>query len=126
MDNSDPVDFNNKYRLLTKEYCIRLCNSLNVEVNTEVGKVILRQVVRSGTSFAANFHAATRARSAREYYSKLCIVVEECDETLFWIDLLISGQLIQNNGLSSLREETFNFLRLFSSVRKNVKNKLNP
>jgi len=48
----------------------------------------VNQIIRSSSSVAANFRAATRARSDAAFYAKICIVVEECDETLFWLDYL--------------------------------------
>jgi four helix bundle protein len=52
-------------------------------------------------SVAENFRATTRARSSKEYFSKLCIVVEECDETLFWLELLGENELIDNEKIES-------------------------
>ena len=52
------------------------------------GKAIANQIVRSGTSVGANYRAVCRARSDREFISKMNIVVEESDETLFWLELI--------------------------------------
>ncbi len=55
---------------------------------SEVGKVIVKQLIRSATSTAANYRAACIARSKKEFYAKMSIVVEEADETLFWLEVL--------------------------------------
>ena len=49
----------------------------------------VKQIVRSSSSVVANYRAATRARSDAEFYARICIVAEECDETLFWLEYLI-------------------------------------
>ena len=54
----------------------------------EIGKVLGRQMLRCGTSVGANYRAACRARSAKEFRAKLGIVEEEADECLYWLDLL--------------------------------------
>jgi four helix bundle protein len=64
---------------------VRFCHSLPVEWDVrEMGK----QLLRSGTSVAANYRACTRARSDKEFCSKLAVVVEEADESQLWIELL--------------------------------------
>jgi len=74
-------DFNNKYCERTKLFTIQLVKTLDWVQGREATRVIIRQILRSGTSISANFRAASRACSKAEYYSKICIVVEECDET---------------------------------------------
>ena len=55
---------------------------------TYVVKVIANQIVRSGTSVGANYRAVCRARSDKEFISKMNIVLEEADETLFWLEII--------------------------------------
>ena len=66
---------------------------------------IYKQLIRSSTSVAANFHAAIRARSQAEYYSKICIVVEECDETYFWLDWLMDGNFVDRSIIEPYLKE---------------------
>ncbi len=56
--------------------------------------IIGKQLLRSCTSIAANYRAVNRARSQKERYAKMCIVVEEADETLFWLELLGESDLV--------------------------------
>jgi four helix bundle protein len=55
---------------------------------TDEARIIGKQLLRSSTSVASNYRAACRSRSRQEFYAKICIVVEESDETLFWLELL--------------------------------------
>jgi four helix bundle protein len=114
-------DFNNKYCERTKFFTIQLVKALNLEYTKEATRVIIRQILRSGTSISANFRAASRARSKAEYYSKICIVVEECDETLFWLEILLEAALFPKDKLLPLQKESSELLKIFSSTRKTLK-----
>jgi four helix bundle protein len=118
------TDFNSKYRNRTRAFAIQLCRTLKVQTRDEVSRIIIKQVVRSGSSVTSTFYAATRARSSAEFYSKLCIVVEECDETAFWMDLLISAELVESDKIEPLRKEALKLLYVFATVRKNLKEKI--
>ena len=75
-------------KLRTKTFVkeiIKLCRRLP---NSREGKLIGNQIFRSGTSIDANYRSACRARSKAEFISKLSIVEEEADETLFWLELI--------------------------------------
>jgi four helix bundle protein len=126
MENSEKNDFNPKFRVRTRQFAINLCKMLNKPQNGESNRVIVKQIIRSGTSVASNFYAATRARSKGEYYSKLCIVVEECDETFFWLDLLKDAEFMREEQILELYKETEELLKVFSTTKKNLKSKLNP
>jgi four helix bundle protein len=81
---------------------IRLCRTVP---RTEVSRIICRQLLRSATSVAANYRAVCRARSTPDFTSKLGIVLEESDETLFWIELLVeTGAVALENARASLME----------------------
>ena len=124
MENAGNFTFNTTYRLRTKQFAIALCKLFNKTQGGESTRVIIKQIIRSGTSIAANFYAATRARSTAEYYSKLCIVVEECDETLFWLDLLKDAELMKNEQLIQLFKETEELLKVFATTKKHLKTKI--
>jgi four helix bundle protein len=115
-------DFNNKYCERTKFFTIQLVRTLDLYHTREATRVIIRQILRSGTSISANFRAASRARSKAEYYSKICIVVEECDETLFWLEILLETDLLLKDKLLPLQKETTELLKIFSTTRKTLKN----
>jgi four helix bundle protein len=80
--------------------------------------VIGKQLLRSATSVGANYRSACRGRSKAEFIAKLGIVEEECDETLYWFDLLLDGGLIKPGKLASLKQEGTEILAMIvSSIR---------
>lgn len=119
MENNN--DFNNKYCLRTKKLAIAICKEFNSAQSKESTRVIVRQILRSATSVAANFRAATRARSRSEYYSKICITVEECDETVFWLEMLNEADLWSQARLINLVKESNELLKIFSTTKKKLR-----
>ena len=116
--------FNNQFGERCKNLAIHICRFLK-KMPYDISTIeINRQMVRSGTSIAVNFRAAGRAGSIRKYYAKICIVVEECDETLFWIELLesITGDKIPD--LSAIKNETVELLRVYSTTNRKTREKL--
>ena len=72
---------------------------------TEEAKIIGRQLLRSSSSVGANYQAACRARSQAEFHSKLSIVVEEADESVFWMEVLIEAKIVAKADLAILKDE---------------------
>ena len=117
-------NFNDVFQARTKKFAVKIIHFYiaNCKREDEL-RIIGKQFFRSGTSVAANFRAYTRARSEAERYSKLCIVVEETDETFFWFEILEESGLISNDKLSEIKQESFELLKVFSSVRSKMKAK---
>ena len=84
----------------TKKFAVRIIKAFARLPKDEAVRVIGRQFLRSGTSLAANYRAACRARSAADFISKISVVVEETDETLFWFELLVEAELAKKNWSS--------------------------
>ena len=84
--------------------------------------VIGKQLLRSATSTAANYRAVTRARSKKEFYAKLSITIEECDETLFWMEILTETNLVKNDHIKPIMDETTEILKILSKSRKTISN----
>ena len=123
MESKNYGDFNSKYCDRTKILAIAICKEFNSPQTKESLRVIVRQIIRSATSVAANFRAAVRARSRAEYYSKICIVVEECDETLFWLEILKDGDLYAQERITKMMAETSELLKIFSITKKKLRDK---
>src|SRR5882672_3667704 len=70
------------------EFAVLIAKLCRVVRRSPDGRAIANQLFRSATSVAANYRASCRARSLREFVAKLGVVVEECDESLFWLELL--------------------------------------
>ena len=83
--------------------------------------VISRQLLRSGTSVAANFREASRARSVAEFVSKLEVCVQEADESDLWLQLLRDDCAVEELLLSQLLEETNELISIFVTMAKRSK-----
>jgi four helix bundle protein len=99
----------------SKKFALRIINAFSRLPKTEAARVIGRQFLRSGTSVAANYRAACRARSAADFISKISIVVEETDETLFWLELAVEANLVPAKAVESLLVGCEELLRIFSA-----------
>lgn len=113
-------DFNQKYCKRTKIFAVDVIKFFGSLPKQTEYHVIGKQLLRSGTSVAANFRAAARARSNKEYYSKISIVVEECDEVLFWLELLEESDLMEASKTAILKNEAEELLKIFATTRKNA------
>ena len=118
------ISFNEQFRVRTKKFAIELCKFLEKLPYQDSSKIFKKQAIRSGSSVAANFRAACRARSDAEYYSKLCIVVEECDETIFWLEMIGEMNPKNTEQIFHLQKEAQELLNVFSSTKKKLKNRL--
>ena len=87
---------------------------------TEEAKIIGRQLLRSSSSVGANYRAACRARSQAEFHSKLSIVVEEADESVFWMEVLVEAEVVKESELNYLTDEANQILKIASASRKTV------
>jgi four helix bundle protein len=84
--------------------------------------VIGKQVVRSGTSVGAQYREAHRARSTAEFISKLECVVQELDETIYWLELLVGGGFVASVKLNSLHKEANELMAIFVASIRTAKN----
>jgi four helix bundle protein len=89
----------------TKAFAVRIVKAFARLPKDEAVRVIGRQFLRSGTSLAANYRAACRSRSAADFISKISVVAEETDETLFWFELLVEAELAKKNLIEPLTKE---------------------
>ena len=89
----------------TKKFALRIMRLANNLPKPLTGRVIGNQLARRGTSVGDNHHSACRARSKAEFISRLGIVLEETNESEFWLELFIEGNLSKTESVSSrLRE----------------------
>jgi four helix bundle protein len=99
----------------TKKFALRVIRLIQALPKGRVADVIGRQLIRSGTSVGANYRAACRARSQAEFVAKLGIVEEEADESIYWMELLIEADLMNETKLSSLMKEADEILAIVVS-----------
>ena len=108
----------------TRKFALRILKLCDVLPRTTSGRAIAHQLVRSGTSIGANYRAACRARSRAEFVAKLGIVVEEADETQYWLDLLSDSAIVRNDRLCGLRQEVTELLAIFSASQFTAKQRI--
>jgi four helix bundle protein len=123
MENSN--DFNNTYCLRTMKFGQSVYKFTDTIKITESSRNLIRQLSRCSSSVAANLRAASRARSRAEYYAKMCIVVEECDECCFWLDFMKDLVVVNETSRSNLLKEAEELLKVFSKTKKKLKENLN-
>ena len=90
---------------------------------TYVTRVIINQIVKSGTSVGANYRAAQRARSDREFIAKMNIVLEETDETLFWLEIIKYKNWIADDLINKMMRDADELTAIFVTILKNINNK---
>lgn len=90
----------------TKEFSLRILKVVSSLPQTTEAKVISYQIAKSGTSVGANYRAACRSRSTKEFIAKLGVVLEEADETAFWLELIVESNMLPSNRIKPLLQET--------------------
>lgn len=107
----------------TKLFALRIIKLYQSLPKTTETHIIGKQLLRSATSIAANYRAACRARSNSEYYSKISIVIEETDETMFWLEILWETNIVKQERLQDLYNENEEILKIMVISRKNSEKK---
>jgi len=102
-------------RARTKQFAIRIVRLFKSLPKTDEARIIRKQVMRSGTSVAANYRAVGRARSRAEFVSKMGVVVEEADETVLWLELLIDTGVVRKVLMESILAEANELLAIFAA-----------
>ena len=111
----------------TKAFALRVMKLVDALPRTTAGRAIGNQLVRSGTSVGANYRAACRGRSKAEFVAKLGVVIEEADETGFWMELIIDGALMEHDKVESLLNEASELVAIFTASQKTAKSAIsNP
>ncbi len=118
MERSYPAE---ELKRRTKQFAIRIIRLVQALPGTDVARVIGKQLLRSGTSVAANYRAVCRARSKAEFISKIGIVVEEADESVFWLELLVEAKVVAQNRMDELQKEAAELLAIFAASQHTAK-----
>ena len=107
-------------KLRTKQFALRVIRLVAALPKTIEGRAIASQLVRSGTSVAANYRAACRARSRSEFVAKMGVVLEEADETQLWLELIIDSKLLPIIRVKPLLEQANELVAIFVTSRKSA------
>jgi four helix bundle protein len=108
-------------KLRTKTYANRVVKLCSALPNNWVAQTLGRQLLRSGTSVGANYRAVCRAKSKLDFINKLRIVEEECDESLFWMELLVDNEIVALSRLRNLMKEGSQILAIIVSSAKTAR-----
>lgn len=107
----------------TKNFALRVMRLYRALPNAAEIQVIGKQLLRSGTSVAANHRSALRGRSRSEFIAKIGIVREEADESLFWLELLRDSGFVKPELLNPLFEEAKELTAIFTTAYETAKSK---
>jgi four helix bundle protein len=104
----------------TKHFALRILKLVAALPRSIAGRTIGGQLARSGTSVAANYRAACRARSKAEFISRLGVVEEEADESALWLELIIESKLMKKELVEALWTEADELVAIMTSSRKSA------
>ena len=105
----------------TKRFALRIIRLFRYLPRTTEAQVLGKQLLRSGTSIGANYRAAGRARSKAEFIAKMGLVVEEADETVFWIECLLESGIVKSDLLTDLLSEANQLLAIFAASQRTAR-----
>lgn len=113
-----------EFKARTKDLALRVVRMIGVMPKNQMeSQIICRQLLRSATSVGANYRAACRAKSTADMISKLSIVLEEADETLYWMELLVESGLVPAHKLGNLMKETNEIVAMLVTSLKTLRSK---
>jgi four helix bundle protein len=96
----------------TFQFGVRVVRAVESLPKTEIPRTLGRQLLRAGTSVGANYRAAARARSQADFIAKLGIVEEECDEAMYWMEMIVELKLVRAARLAKLLVEANELLAI--------------
>ena len=112
-------EFNENFRRRTKKFAVDVINYLSGLPPLKSMRVIDYQLTKSATSISANYRAACRGRSKAEFHAKISIVVEEADESQFWLEMIEDLKIDNSDELKRLQNEALEILKVCSKARRN-------
>src|SRR5204863_3113018 len=108
-----------------KAFALRILKLADALPKTTAGRALSSQIVRSGTSVAANYRATCRAKSSPDFIAKMGTVEEEADETLFWLELLEESALVPAAKLTAIKQEANELIAItVASIKTARRNRL--
>jgi len=108
-------------RQRTRAFALRVIRLVEALPKTRTAEVIGKQLLRAGTSVGANYRAACRAKSTRDFIYKMALVEEEADESLYWMELLVEAGLVKIERLQSLMVEADELIAITVSSIKTAR-----
>ncbi|MEO6131992.1 MAG: four helix bundle protein [Saprospiraceae bacterium] len=113
-------EFNEHFRKRTMEFALAVLRFIETVPLTPATRVMVYQMAKAGTSVGANYRASCRSRSKNERIAKICIVVEEADETQYWLELFDKTSYRDRNQLKLLIIECGEILKVMTSLKESL------
>lgn len=120
MSQNDKIEFIEKLKHRFKLYVVHSTKIYQSLPNTGEARIYGNQFLRSASSSGANYRAACRARSSNEFYAKMSIVIEELDESCFWMEIMVETDIIKKDLINDLYDEGLQLLSIVAKARKNT------
>lgn len=111
-------------KLRLRNFALQIVSLVNDMPPTIAGNAIARQIIRSGTSPAANYRAACLGKSDKDFLNKLKMVEEELDETMHWLDMIVGSGMIEKERVLPLYQENQELFRIVVSSILTVRRRL--
>ncbi|MBI2000778.1 MAG: four helix bundle protein [candidate division NC10 bacterium] len=105
----------------TKAFALQVVRFVGSMPGNAVARTLGHQLLRSGTSVGANYRAACRARSRADFISKIGVVEEEADETLYWLEVISESGVVKPDGTSALIAEAQELVAIFTAAGRTTK-----
>ena len=105
----------------TKRFALQVIELVNKLPQNKTTFVIGNQLIRSGTSVGANYRSACQGRSKADFISKMGVVLEEADETLYWLELLLESGIVSQQQLAPLMKEANELVAIFTASLKTAR-----
>lgn len=116
---------NEELKNRTKQFALRVIKFGKSIKSDEINSILLKQLIRSATSVAANYRAAIKAKSKKDFIYKLNLIEEEADESYFWLELICESEILNADKLSLLIKEAKELTAIFTAQGKTAKANLN-
>ena len=117
-------DNKNDLRERTTEFALRIVRMYKSLPKTTEAQILGKQALRSGTSVGAQFRESQRAKSDADFINKLESVLQEADETAFWLELLVRAEIVPAKRLEALRKETDELIAILVTIVTKVKKRI--
>jgi four helix bundle protein len=108
-------------RARTKEFALRIIHLFRALPEAKEAQIIGNQLLRCGTAVGANYRSACHARSRADFISKIGVVTEKADESVFWLELLSDLHIVKRERLEGLLQESRELTAIFSASRQTAK-----
>ncbi len=107
----------------TKRFALRVIRLFRALPRSSDAEIMGKQLLRCGTSVAANYRSVCRARSKKEFISRIGVVVEEADESVFWLEMLEESGVFRGQKIEPLLKESRELTAIFTAAERTAKNR---